>query len=506
MKKSAWILPSLTGLCLFLSFPKANLFFFAFIALVPLFFALKGISFWEGFKAGIIAGFVYNAGVLYWIAYVVVKYGYLPLYAGIAAMIAVAAILSVYVGIFASLQARFMSRGFPAILTAPFLWVGMEYARAHLFSGFPWEILAYSQHRNLPLLQIADVAGMYGVSFFIVLVNAVVYDALNRGSRSKVAVFSEVLIAVFLAVSLFSYGYYRMDRVSRSVEKGRNLEVMIVQGNIDQSIKWDPAYQRETMDIYGNLSTADSSFKYGLIVWPETATPFYFQDVNDYHREVVNIARRSESYLLLGSPSYRLEAGREHILNSAFLLSPEGRVAGRYDKVHLVPFGEYVPLRPLFPFMARIAGVGDFLPGKGFDTLEVNGEKIGTLICYEAIFPEIAAEYRRQGARLFVNITNDAWFGETAAPYQHLSMAALRAVENRTYIVRAANTGISAVISPTGEVVAKTGLFEKKTLRGSVHLMEGQTFYSRFGDIFAYGCFAVAAAFLAITFRREKND
>jgi len=245
-----------------------------------------------------------------------------------------------------------------------------------------------------------------------------------------------------------------------------------------------------------------------MIVWPETATPFHFQDVNDLHRDVLGVAMRSGSYLLFGSPSYVLDGRTENVQNSAFLVSPAGRIEGKYDKVHLVPFGEYVPLRSVFPFMGRLAAcVGDCLPGTSFTPLLMRGVEIGVLICYEGIFPEIAGEYQRKGARLLVNITNDAWFGRSSAPYQHLSMVTLRSIENRVYTVRAANTGVSAIIDPVGRITAQTNIFERTTLSGRIHLSEGLTFYAKHGDIFVYGCFGILAlAAMTALKRREKND
>jgi len=506
MNKKTFSLAALSGILLFLSFPKANISTAAFIALVPLFFALEKRSVKQGFKVGLAAGFFFNVGIMYWIAYVVVKYGYLPFYVGIAAMLAVAVYLSLYVGIFAAGQAYFLNRGMPLVLTAPFLWVCLEYAKSQLLTGFPWENLAYSQHQHVVLLQIAEVTGTYGISFLIVFVNGVIYDLLHLRTKKFPVLAGEIILAAAITALVMWYGYQRIETFRTIAAGNPEQEILIAQGNVDQSVKWEKSYQEETMAIYRDLSQENPAVESTLIVWPETAVPFYFQDINDQHRQVADIARRSGNHLLFGSPSYLVSGVTEHMMNSAFLVTPEGDIAGRYDKVHLVPYGEYVPLRSVMPFMGFITGIGDFLPGRGFYPLEMGKEKIGTLICYEGIFPEIAAEYRRKGASLLVNITNDAWFGRTSAPYQHLSMITLRAIENRTYIVRAANTGISAIIAPTGEVLKQTNLFERTTLRGTIKWMTGRTFYSQYGDVFAYGCFAVMIIFVLIAYiRRVKK-
>jgi apolipoprotein N-acyltransferase len=191
-------------------------------------------------------------------------------------------------------------------------------------------------------------------------------------------------------------------------------------------------------------------------------------------------------------------------MNSAFLLSPDGKIAGKYDKVHLVPYGEYVPLRKFFPFINKlVAGIGDFRKGEGNNPIKFGNHALGILICYEGIFPELSREYKEKGANLLVNITNDAWFGRTSAPYQHLSMTVFRAVENRTFLVRSANTGISAIISPSGKIIKKTGLFERTVLRGSVKLLDRKTIYALYGDIFVYICLILLGV---IIFSSIKGD
>jgi apolipoprotein N-acyltransferase len=504
MNKKDLMLPVLSGILMFLSFPQIAFSILAFVALVPLLHVLRGKTPKEGFAAGALAGFIGNIGILYWVTFVVVEYGYLPVYAGLAAMLALAAFLSLYTGLFAAALTYFRERGIPDILTAPFLWTSIEYGRSHLLTGFPWENLGYSQYLNTYLVQIADITGTYGITFFIIFINVVICDILTiRNLRNK-ALVAEMIAGIALLLSITVYGYYRAGVIEQAFKDRPAKEILIVQGNIDQSIKWDPGYQRETVDIYSGLSLRGLRPQADVIVWPETATPFYYQDVNDLHRDVRDVAVRSGSHLLFGSPSYVLEGRQQHVQNSAFIVSPAGRVEGKYDKVHLVPFGEYVPLRSVFPFMGKlIAGVGDCLPGKSFAPLPMGGVKIGVLICYEGIFPEIAGEYLRNGASLLVNITNDAWFGRTSAPYQHLSMVTLRSIENRIYTVRAANTGISAIIDPLGRIVAKTGLFQRTTLSGRVYLSDGQTFYAKHGDIFAYGCFSMLVLVALIPGRRR---
>jgi apolipoprotein N-acyltransferase len=506
MNKKDLMLPVLSGILIFLSFPKIAFSIAAFFALVPLLHVLRGKTLREGFAAGALAGFIGNIGILYWVTFVVVEYGYLPVYAGLAAMLALAAFLSLYTGLFTAGVTYFRGRGIPDILTAPLLWTSIEYGRSNLLTGFPWENLGYSQYLNTHLVQIADITGTYGITFFIIFINVIIYDVLIIRNLHSRALLAEIIAGTVLSLSIAGYGYYRIGVIEKAFNGRPSKEILIVQGNIDQSIKWNPDYQKETVDIYRGLSLQGSRPQADMILWPETATPFYFQDVNDLHRDVRDVAVRSESHLLFGSPSYVLDGRIEHVQNSAFIVSPAGRIEGKYDKVHLVPFGEYVPLRSIFPFMGYlIAGVGDCLPGKSFTPLPMGGVKIGVLICYEGIFPEIARDYMRNGANLLVNITNDAWFGRSSAPYQHLSMITLRSVENRIYTVRAANTGISAIIDPVGRITAKTSIFERTALSGKIYLGEGRTFYAKHGDIFVYGCFSMLVLIALITMRRRNK-
>lgn len=502
------ILAITSGVLLFLSFPKFGSGIFAWFSLVPLLYALRGKRLSEGFIIGLIAGLVYNIGVIYWVAFVVVRYGYLPFYLGVSVMLLLAICLSMYVSLFSAGVIFFREKGIREIISAPLLWTCLEYGKSHLFTGFPWENLAYSQYLNASLIQIADVTGIYGITFWVVIINCVLYDLIFVNTKKKRVLF-EVVIGCVLVVLFLFYGTLRVDNLKETIKNVRSSKVALIQGNINQGVKWDAKYQRKTLDIYRDLSLEALQTKPELIVWPETATPFFFQNGGDKQREVLGIAVKSNAYLLFGSPGFVKEGEKTNFLNSAYLTSPVGNVVGKYDKVHLVPYGEYVPLHCLFPFLEKlVVGVGDFHSGKGHYPLLMDREKIGVLICFEGIFPEISREYRRRGVSLLVNITNDAWFGRTSAPYQHLSMTVFRAVENRIWIVRAANTGISAIIAPTGEITSKTGLFKRTALTGAIQFIDSETFYSKYGDLFAYFCFFLLFLLFLISLvrRREEND
>ncbi len=479
----------LSGLLLVLSFPKFGHGAVAWVALVPLLYGLRSLSASRAFLAGLLAGFVQHVGLLYWVTGVVVHYGQLPWVLGIPLMMLLALYVSLYTGLFAGGIVLFRRCAIPVLVSAPLLWTVLEYGKSNLLTGFPWENLAHSQYLNLPIIQMADVTGTYGITFLIVLANAALCGLVGTDGDVRKKAFTGAAIAAFLITMCAGYGFWRIGNITALFESVPPKTVALIQGNIDQSIKWDPSFQAETLKIYRELSLQAAKSSPQFVVWPETATPFFFQNRNDLHANVVDVARSAGAYLLFGSPSYTLLNGDLRVQNSAFVLSPDGEMIGKYSKVHLVPYGEYVPLRPLFPFIEKLAvGVGDFLPGEDFQPLVLSADRVGFLICYEGIFPEIGRAYGQRNASMLVSITNDAWFGTTSAPFQHLSMTVFRAVENRTFLVRAANTGISAIVDATGRITAQTGLFERTFLTGPVRIHRENTFYTTYGDLFVLFC------------------
>jgi len=497
-----------SGWLLILSFPKFGTGLLAWVSLVPLFFALRGEkTLIQGLLLGLVTGMTAQVGIMYWITHVVVNYGYLPYPVGIAAMLLLSAYLSLYTGLFSAAVVFFRKKKVPVWMVAPLLWTCLEYVKSHLLTGFPWENLGYSQYLQLPLIQIVDITGVYGVTFFIVLINAMIYDVLFVPGTKKM-IFAKILVVAGIFLMVYGYGIFRIQEIGRQMTAAPKVAVRIAQGNIDQSVKWNPQYQRETVEIHTALSMQKRLSKPDLIVWPETAFPAFFQDVNDLHRIVVGFVKQSGSWLLFGSPTYDRQEKNMTLFNSALLLSPEGAIMGKYDKVHLVPYGEYVPLRQYFPFINKLVeGIGDFGTGPGYRPLTFGPYRVGVLICYEGIFPGAARTYKQEGADFLVNLTNDAWFGQTSAPYQHLSMTVFRAVENHLDVVRAANTGISAFIDSTGKMTNKSALFERAFLDGNVHIIKGSTFYAAQGDVFIYTCFLILMILsTVITLRRKNHD
>jgi len=505
MKVKDYLLASISGLLLILSFPQWNLFALAWVSLVPLLWAVRGKDASQGCILGAVTGLVFNLGLVYWVTVSMTTYGKMNAALSILVLILFAAYLSLFIGapVWCSCYVE-RRQGIAVIATLPFFWTAGEYIKSWFLTGFPWENLGYSQFLALPVIQIADITGVYGISFLLVLVNGVIFVLLETFALKKPVPYKLIAITVLLLAASLLYGRARLERYDR--QEGEKLTVALVQGNIAQDVKWNPAFLDETMTIYSSLTLAAAPEKPALVIWPEAATPFFFQSEKLYQEMVAAVARRAGAYLLLGSPAWENDGNETHYFNSAFLVSPEGTINGRYDKIHLVPYGEYVPLKQLFPFIDKmVVGIGDFTSGREVKNLSFPGGSFGTLICYEIIFPDLVRRFVKEGAAFLVNITNDAWFGRTAAPYQHLSMVVLRAVENRRFVARAANTGISAIIDASGSIVQQSKLFTPASLAGIILLEKELTFYSRFGDIFAAVCLLLSFFLLGMTFIRAQG-
>jgi apolipoprotein N-acyltransferase len=509
------LLAATTGILLPYCFPRYDLGLLAWVALIPLHIALDGLSrrrqaFWLGWLAGIIC----STGIMSWVVTAMNTYGKVPLVFSYGIMLLLTAYLGLYVGIYSAGVVWFrMLMPRYGLFAAPCLWVTLELLRTYVLSGLPWSLLGYSQYRQLDVIQIADHLGVYGVSFLIVLSNVALAELylwlmpLFRGFRPARLPWELVTTAAML-VSL-SWAYSTSLIASETMEHSKaTLQVGVVQPNIDQAVKWDQAFREETLRRYDHLT---ESFGYGvdLVVWPEAATPFIYEREPVYQLQLVAMANRASAPLLFGSPAVRFDQERKpFLLNSAYLLSPDGELLGRYDKQHLVPFGEYIPLKSslLFFLEKMVEGIGDFQAGPGptilsFQLKESDGVaparrvKFGVVICYEVIFPDLVRRIAGSGAEFLVTITNDAWFGDSSAPAQHFSMVVFRSVENHLAFARAANTGISGFIDPFGRIIVASPTFTQTALQAEIPVRQTKTFYSRHGDVFAYGCMLISLLF-----------
>jgi len=494
------ILAIASGLSLAAAFPSLDLEPLAWVGLVPLLLAARGLRPGAAFRVGWIGGLVFYLATVYWVAYTITKYTAVPLVLAAAILVLMASVLACYTGAFLAGVRWIEDRGLPVVWLAPPLWVALEWLRSWFFIGFPWAALGYSQYRYHDLVQIAEVTGVYGISALLVLFNSVIVGVLPDGGagRAKRRVPPPPLVALTaLVAGVPLWGHWRAGTLAHRPPAGA-LSVAIAQGNVEQDHKWDPAYQEETMARYRALTAGAAERRPALVVWPETATPFFFQQQGPLRDDVLELASRSGTYLLFGSPAVRQDSsGTLQELNRAYLVSPDGWEVASYDKIQLVPFGEYVPYARVLFFVNRIVeAIGTIVPGLVPTVFRLPSARFGVLICYEDVFPALTRRFVAGGADFLVNITNDAWYGPTSAPHQHLAQATFRAIENRVPLVRAANTGISAVIDPDGRIRWRGPLFETIFHVDEIAWPGVRTFYTRFGDVFAWACaLASLAAF-----------
>jgi apolipoprotein N-acyltransferase len=441
LRLTPWMLVFLSAALLRLSFPRPGIWPLAWIALVPFLFSLERKDTAQVFFMSLAAGYVYNVALLFWLIHVTV-----------GGMLVLCVYLALYVAVFGLAWAysrRYFSFG-ARLVFAPSVWIALEYVRAHLLTGFPWAFLGYTQTPAVIALQGADLFGCWGLSFILVFVNVFLFEGLSAPGglslRSR-----RFLIPVAVVIAWFSYGFWRM---SQPVIETCPLKVAVVQGNIPQEIKWVERFSEGIFRKHALLSELTVLKEGpGLVIWPETSFADYLEaGVND--RELSDLAAQLQVPLVIGA--VRFEDMRYY--NSAFLYDAQGRLQMVHDKIHLVPFGEYLPARRYLHFLENIIPIEDFTPGDDFHIFSVPaacpGLRFGVLVCFEDIFPELSRTFVARGADFLVNMTNDGWFGDTSSPFQHAQASVLRAVENRVYVVRAANTGVSCIIDDAGRIVA----------------------------------------------------
>jgi len=498
MRRKDYFLLCISVVLLVLSFPRFDFEFLAWVALIPWFLAIEEKSVKEIARFSFVLGFVFWLVILIWLRLVTA-----------VGLVLLAIYLSLYFSLW-GLGVKFIQRktNFSLVFISPVVWVSLEWLRGKLFTGFPWVPLGNSQYLNLPLIQIAEFSSVYGLSFLIVSVNAVLAEILiqikKKGITSLNNKWISSLMVVILLLVCFGYGKRVLNEQKGNTSQ-RNIVIAIIQGNISQKVKWLTEYEDYNRRIYQNLTEEVAADHPDLIIWPETAVTVSLPQDLEWHNTLSFLAEASASFLLVGSPYYSKET--ENYFNTAFLISPQGKIISRYDKLHLVPFGEYVPKEKYFPhFFDRILEeVGDYTPGKKEVIFKIPQGNFNVLICFEDIFPDLVRQFVRKGSELLVNITNDAWFGKTSAPFQHMAMSVFRAVENRRYLVRCANTGISAFINPQGKILGRVEdndgnpLWVRGFLVQKVGLLRKLTFYTRFGDCFAYLNLMVSGILLVLS-------
>lgn len=557
---NAWRLLIISAALQIVIFPLLNLYVFSWIAVTPLLVAilearspetlqldgeerLLPATPWQGFLLGYVCGILWFAGTCYWIFDTMHRYGGLPIPTAALALILFCMYVGLYHGLFGLLLAlvagwnsdRLLTSVKPeaaklgglrsirraasirrALASAPFLWVAVELARTRI-TAFPWELLGYSQTANFALTRITTIVGVYGLSFEILLVNSVFAAAfLAPKDRRK-----WLLVAACGAAAILQAGQLLAPPLVAS-----DHTALLVQPNIpiQEGAMWTKEYFQATLQdltavslhppgdgIAGDKSASDKSGRhFDLIVWPESPSPFYTSDVL-FRDAVSSLARQAQTWVVAGSigitPAMHSEGAGSQIFNSAALVSPAGEWVGRYDKMHLVPFGEYLPFPQLFAFAGGLTKeVGEFQRGVSRTPLDAGGQKLGLFICYESIFPDEVREGPLQGSDVLVNISNDGWYGDSGAWKQHLQQTQMRAIENDRWLLSATNTGMTASIDPYGRIVAATPRKERTALAAPYALVSGTTFYTRHGDWFAYLCAIISAGVIVARFLSRTSS
>lgn len=522
------LLSLLSGLLLILCFPQFNLSFLAWISLVPLLLALYSLSstsskdlLGKSFILGLLTGVVFYGGLLYWVISI---RRVSPL--GIPAWLLLSVFQALYLALFSLVTSFFYSLSslhhppacaehpsaclpsqrdgqalpslsagnaqagkrqaagrfsFAQVFFPAFLWVVIEYYRGRGFWGFPWGSLCYSQYLNIPLIQISEFTGMEGVSFLIVLVSSSLsYQLSVIGRKERQRSYLPLGIVALLLIVSFSYGVL----IKSKPLPAPKIKVAVIQGNTPRDADWSANYRDYTLDVYQRLSLRAKKKNPQMVIWPESVIAW--GDLQDFYLayRLRKIAREVKTHLLVGCFDSN---EREEDFNTAVIFSPQGKILGRYYKMHLVPFGEVVPFKGFFKLINYNPWENwkDLTPGQEYSVIKTNLGSFGFNICYETTFPYISRQMVRRGAQLIIGLVTDSWYRRVTT-YQHTSMFSFRAVENRVYLIRAADTGVSCIIDPYGRIIKRTPPFVEKILTGYVDLRKRETLYTKYGDWFIF--------------------
>jgi apolipoprotein N-acyltransferase len=488
MKKDL-TLGALTGILLALSFPPFKTGFLAYGALIPFFLLLEDKKGGQAFRWGYITGFLIDLGTLFWI-------GWVTLPGCIGALL----VLPLFFGLYALLHTFIVQRlSDGGYLAVPFLWTAVEYLLSLGETAFPWNYLGYTQSYYRLLIQYAEITSIYGVSFWVVLVNVLLYFIWRQIIQRRLEKRTVLALPVLFLLPVI-YGFLAMHTLQATQEK---LKVALLQGNVDPFEKWESDSKERNYALYEAMTRLAAEDSPDLFVWPETAMPFYLRSDPEIVDNIHSLTDSMAVPVLTGGLDFDYPADGEYrYYNAAFLFEPNSKRIQHYWKSRLVPFSERVPYKDFFPFNALKSllydmklGIGDYSRGTLADLFEfstyrvdrhdVKKYRFAVAICYESVFPDIIRKFAREGIDFLAIITNDAWFGKTSAPFQHAQIAVFRAIENRIPIVRCANTGVSCFIDPSGRVYSQTPIFKQKIAIDEITLYGKKTYYARHGNIFA---------------------
>ena len=491
----------LTSFALIFSFPPFPTGFLALVAFIPFFFYAEGKNLKELFRDGYLIGLIWSAGTIFWI-------GHATIIGVIGAIIWVAFYFA-----FFSLLYGWVSKkiGQAAVWTAPFIWVSLELLSSVGPMAFPWNSLANTQTYYPIFIQYISITGMYGITVWIVFFNVISYILIKNLKCKKNVILCTSLIIILIGLPLL-YNLF----ISRKELNGKEkVKISLIQGNIDPYKKWTSGFINENFYIYRDLTLEASRTSPDLIVWPETAAPCYLRSHNYYRNFMFNLVNNITIPILTGTIDYdRRDTDEIRRYNSVFLFKPDRDTIESYNKIHLVPFSERVPFVDKFPFLYNLAkidlNIGDYFPGdsttvfKMWNKKDSSWVKFSAGICYDSVFPYLNRRFVRNGAQFIIIITNDGWFGSLSGPYQHAQIAVLRAIENRVWVIRCANTGISEFIDPFGRIIKKTELSERTILTQSIYVSDNNTFFSTHGYYFIYLILLFDLFILIVIFIRKK--
>ncbi len=525
---SAWLLVGLSSLLQVLIFPLPGLYVLSWVAFAPLIVALlrarpAGLLEMDGsanlqaakpgqaFLLAYISGILWYAGTCYWIYDTMHQFGGMSPPLALLALFLFCLYLGLYHGLFGLLLSLTAGPGRDnrvALAAAPFLWVAVELART-LVTGFPWNLLGTAQVDNISLCRIATFTGVYGVSFEIVLVNVAVAAAFLVPRKKR---------SILLAAALAAAAVLQAGRLIDAPALPADHAALLVQVNIPVDATWTrDAFERTLRELSDLSEKATSTSgvpdlspgKVDLIVWPESPAPFFANDPL-FRNPVSTMARETRTWVVTGAigstPVMQGGKSASQVFNSAALISPSGDWTARYDKVHLVPFGEYLPFPQVFAFAGGLTKeVGEFQHGASRAPLDAGSTPLGIFICYESVFPGEVRQFSQQGAQVLVNLSNDGWYGDSGAYAQHLNQTRMRALESNRWLLSATNTGVTASIDPYGRTVARLPRKERGALVAPYALTSVTTFYARHGDWFAWVCAIISAGALVTRFAIRKK-
>ena len=508
-----WVLAVVTGLGLALAFPYPGLHFLVWVALVPVIIASASASAWRRWCTGFVAGFVWRIGSLYWVTHVMITYSGMSAPVGVVVTGLLAAWMALSTGLVVLFVPIAVRHGVIGAAVLASGWVSLEYMQAILPFGFPWSLLGYAAGGSIVMMQAADLAGVWGLSFAAVFVNVTIAQRIMLGSRAR----SSTIAALALVIAIAGYGAVHLALAPSTGNvydpETQGLRVAAVQGNVEQGRIWDANERQSILANHLAMTLEAVSRGADLVMWSESSVPIRggLEADPSTHAMLAQVARLHETTLVVGSPHYEsLPSGEWEGTNASFLVDAMGEWTMRYDKVHLVPWGEYVPLSWLFRFVTPLVdAVGSFHHGKVEQELFADSgggiPPFAMAICYEVVFPNHMRRQVAHGAKFLATITNDAWFGDTSAPYQHFSMAKLRAVETRRYLVRAANTGISGFVDPWGRVLESTEVNQSALLLGEVWPSDQATLYVAIGDALPLLCVVLSLGGVVFCRRRPPS-